>query len=71
MSEEYKMKIGTEKRELDLKIKKLYFFMKTDPFENMGFESTALLIDQHKTMREYSRILDQRIKLMSDDKAVT
>lgn len=59
--EEFEKRVIKEKEELDEKIKKLTDFLDTKIFENLDEDNSLLLEYQFVTMKEYSKILEDRI----------
>ena len=63
---DYQVRVIEEKKELDIKINKLETFISEEIEVNViakVIKDNSLLIDQLRIMKEYSRKLDDRIKI--------
>ena len=60
---EWQLRVVDEKKELDVKIQKLYEFLPSDNFKSLNAVNRHLLVEQCKKMQEYSHILGERIDL--------
>ena len=70
MEEDYQQRVIEEKKELDEKIVNLRGFVGTEPFSKLSPRAQTLLMQQDATMRNYSHILADRIKLFEIDAEV-
>lgn len=59
----HEQRVVDEKAELDEKISKLETFLSSDFYETLKRTSKELLVLQYAYMKNYSDILEQRIKL--------
>ena len=62
--EDFKKRLIVEREELDDKLAKLEAFIGSPRFENLDERNRELLVSQCGAMRQYSDILNERIRIL-------
>ncbi len=65
--EDYVKRVFEERRELDSKLLKLTEFVDTNKFKELSEINQKLLIEQESIMADYSKVLSERLVVMTEN----